>query len=304
MNKDLLLIRDFISYLKNTKGYSEHTIRAYKRELKDFLDFAGNNAFKIDIQDIRSYISYLSSKKLQKTSISRALSSIRSFYRFLHREGYIKKNPAKLVSHPKKQRKLPNFLTVDDAFCLVESPENERKDKNPPFIIARDMAILETLYGSGLRVSELTGLNMEDINLKEGIIRAKGKGKKERIVPIGAKAIEAIKRYLSFRAGISKDNPALFINRRGGRLTSRTVHRIVIKYAKALGISGVGPHTLRHTFATHLLQAGADLRVIQELLGHTSLSTTQRYTHIDAAHLIDVYDRAHPLSKIKEEEKR
>lgn len=299
MNKEPM-VKNFLSYLKNTKGYSDHTIRAYKRELRDFLSFTEKDPIQIDIYDIRSYISYLSSKKLQKTSISRALSSIRSFYRYLLREGYIKKNPAKLISHPKTPRKLPNFLTVDDAFSLVESPERAGREAQE-FIIARDRAILETLYGSGLRVSELTGLNMEDVNLKEGIIRAKGKGKKERIVPIGGKAVEAMKRYLSYRAGISKDNPAFFINRRGERLTSRTVHRIVIKYARSLGISGIGPHTLRHTFATHLLQAGADLRVIQELLGHSSLSTTQRYTHIDAAHLIDVYDRAHPLSRLKEE---
>ncbi|MCX7794262.1 MAG: tyrosine recombinase XerC [Thermodesulfovibrionales bacterium] len=301
MNKESLLIRNFLSYLKNTKGYSEHTLRAYGRELKDFISFTKKNILTTDIYDIRGYIAHLSSKRLQKTSISRALSSIRSFYRYLHREGYIKKNPAKLVAHPKTPRKLPIFLTVDDAFSLVEIPE--RVTKANDFILARDRAILETLYGTGLRVSELTALNMEDVNLKEGIIRAKGKGKKERIVPVGQKAVEAMKRYLGFRAGISKDNSAFFINRRGERLTARTVHRIVIKYARFLGISGIGPHGLRHTFATHLLQAGADLRVIQELLGHSSLSTTQRYTHIDAAHLIDVYDRAHPLSRYREEKR-
>ncbi len=295
MNK---FLKDFLSYLKNERGSSEHTVRAYEKELTEFFTFIEREPLQIDIYDIRSYVSYLSSKKLQKTSISRALSSIRSFYRYLHREGYIKKNPAKLISHPKLPRKLPAFLTVDDAFTLVESPQGDE------FIKLRDRAILETLYGGGLRVSELTGLNMEDLNLKEGIIRAKGKGKKERVVPIGHKAIEALKRYISERTGITRNTSALFINRKGERLTSRTVHRIVMKYARLMGISGIGPHTLRHTFATHLLEAGADLRVIQELLGHASLSTTQRYTHVDAAHLIDVYDRAHPLSRIKEEEKR
>lgn len=294
MNK---FLKDFLSYLKNERGSSEHTLRAYEKDLTEFLAFIERDPLKVDIYDIRSYVSYLSSKNLQKTSISRTLSSIRSFYRYLHREGYIKKNPARLISHPKLPRKLPAFLTVDDAFALVESPQGDE------FIKLRDRAILETLYGSGLRVSELTGLNMEDLNLREGIIRARGKGKKERIVPIGHKAIEALKRYISERTGIAINTSALFINRRGERLTARTVHRIVIKYARLMGISGIGPHTLRHTFATHLLEAGADLRVIQELLGHASLSTTQRYTHIDAAHLIDVYDRAHPLSRIKEEKR-
>ncbi len=290
-------LKDFLSYLKNERGFSEHTLRAYEKDLTEFLTFIEREPLKVDIYDIRSYISYLSSKRLQKTSISRALSSLRSFYRYLHREGYVKKNPARLISHPKLPKKLPAFLTVDDAFALVESPDGDE------FIKLRDRAILETLYGSGLRVSELTGLNMEDLNLREGWLRAKGKGKKERIVPIGHKAIEALKRYISEKTGITTNSSALFINRRGERLTSRTVHRIVIKYARLMGISGIGPHTLRHTFATHLLEAGADLRVIQELLGHASLSTTQRYTHIDAAHLIDVYDRAHPLSRIKEEKR-
>ncbi len=289
------LLKDFLSYLKNERGYSDHTLRAYEKDIGDFLEFLKVDPARIDIHEIRSYISHLSSKGLQKTSISRCLSSIRSFFRYLHREGYIKKNPAKLISHPRVPKKLPSFLTVDDVFNLIETTDNPEAVDD--FIRVRDRAILEVLYGSGLRVSELTGLNMEDINLKEGIIRAKGKGKKERLVPIGKKAIEALKGYLSHRIKRVKDSDALFINRMGKRLSSRTVHRIVVKYAGILGLlSKIGPHTLRHSFATHLLQAGADLRVIQELLGHSSLSTTQRYTHIDAAHLIEVYERAHPLT--------
>ncbi len=289
-------LKDFLSYLKNEKGCSDHTLRAYEGDIKGFLDFMDRNPLMADMNDIRSYIFHLSTLQLQKSSISRILSSIRSFYRFLYREGYVKKNPARLIAHPKVPKKLPAFLTVDDAFALVESPDTGAKKDE--FIEARDRAILEILYGSGLRVSELVGLNMEDMNLKEGVMRVKGKGKKERLVPIGRKAIEALKSYLSHRIAKAKDSQALFINHSGKRLTARSVHRIVVKYARKTGInSRIGPHTLRHTFATHLLQAGADLRVIQELLGHSSLSTTQRYTHIDAVHLIEIYDKAHPLKE-------
>ncbi len=320
-------LKDFLLYLKNEKAASSHTLRAYERDLRDFLEFIKIEPVTVvELHDLRSYIAHLSSKGLKKSSISRALSSIRSFYRYLHREGLVKKNPARLISHPKIPKNLPSFLTVDDAFNLVEQPTvggtqgetvfppvrpptvtspQPEGCKNPQllprhqrkeFLIARDRAILEVLYGGGLRVSEVSGLDIEDVNLKDGIIRAKGKGKKERIVPVGRKAIEALKRYLSERAGIAKNTTAFFINRSGKRLTPRSIHRIVVKYARLAGISSrIGPHTLRHTFATHLLQAGADLRSIQELLGHASLSTTQRYTHIDAAHLIEVYDRAHPL---------
>jgi len=291
-------LKDFLSYLKNEKGCSDHTLRAYKGDIKGFLEFIEKNPLTADLSDIRSYISYLSTQKLQKSSISRILSSIRSFYRFLHKEGYVQKNPARLVASPKVPKKLPAFLTVDDVFNLVEAPERTSEEESQELTKTRDRAILEILYGSGIRVSELVGLNIEDINLKEGVMRVKGKGKKERLVPIGRKAIEALKSYLSYRIAKAKDSQALFINHSGKRLTARSVHRIVVKHARKTGInSRIGPHTLRHTFATHLLQAGADLRVIQELLGHSSLSTTQRYTHIDAAHLIEIYDKAHPLKE-------
>ncbi len=291
-------LKDFLSYLKNERACSDHTLRAYKQDIKGFIDFIERNPLTADLNDIRSYISYLGTQGLQKSSISRILSSIRSFYRYLHREGYVKKNPARLVAHPRLPKKLPAFLTVDDAFNLVEAPERNSEEESQEFTKTRDRAILEILYGSGIRVSELVGLNMEDMNLKEGVMRVKGKGKKERLVPIGRKAIEALKSYLSNRIAKAKDSQALFINHSGKRLTARSVHRIVVRYARKTGInSRIGPHTLRHTFATHLLQAGADLRVIQELLGHSSLSTTQRYTHIDAAHLIEIYDKAHPLKK-------
>ena len=192
---------------------------------------------------------------------------------------------------------MPTFLDVDDAFGLVNSP------KGIGLLPVRDRGILELLYSSGLRVSEVEGLNTDDLNIKEGLVKVRGKGRKERIVPVGRKAIEALKSYLIERVlfkkkkSLADSDTALFLNKSGERLTNRQIRRIVVKYARLTGIEGqIGPHTLRHTFATHLLIGGADLRVIQELLGHSSLSTTQKYTHLDIGHLIDVYDKAHPFS--------
>jgi len=212
--------------------------------------------------------------------------------------GIIKSNLAKLVSTPKTEKRLPQFLSVDDVFSLIEKPDGIG------LIHARDRAILELLYSSGLRVSEISELNVDDINTKEGLVKVRGKGKKERILPIGSKAIDAIKSYMVEKMLLKKKNKAMFINRSGTRLSDRGVRRIVVKYSMMIGINGqIGPHTLRHTFASHLLQAGADLRVIQELLGHSSLSTTQKYTHLDITHLMDVYDKAHPLSHDEKEKK-
>jgi integrase/recombinase XerC len=249
---------------------------------------------KIDMLDVRGFIAEQIRKGLNKTTVSRRLSSVRSFFKFLYREGYMKSNPAKLVSSPRLPKLLPKFLSVDDAFSLVEKPEGIG------FAPARDRAILELLYSSGLRVGELAGLNVEDINVREALVKARGKGKKERIVPIGSKALDAIKTYLVERILLKSKEKAVFLNRLGTRLTDRGVRRIVVKYARAIAINGsIGPHTLRHSFASHLLQGGADLRVIQELLGHASLSTTQKYTHLDVAHLMDIYDKAHPMAKDK-----
>ncbi|MDZ4383760.1 MAG: site-specific tyrosine recombinase/integron integrase, partial [Thermodesulfovibrionia bacterium] len=229
---------------------------------------------------------------LKKSSISRKLATIRSFFKYLHKEGYVKKNPAKLVSSPKIPKSLPRFLTIDETFALMEAA------KGDTFQATRDKSILEFLYSSGLRVSELTMLNINDFDIKESLIRVKGKGKKERIIPIGSKAMEAIKNYLSERISLKKKSQALFLNNRGGRLTQRSIRRILIKYARMIALKGsLSPHVLRHTFATHLLHGGADLRSIQELLGHSSLSTTQKYTHVDISHLMEVYDKAHPMAK-------
>ncbi len=287
-------IDKFIRYLEVERAVSAHTLRAYRKDLGDFFEYVKTEPDKIDMIDVRGFIAEQIKKGLNKTTVSRRLASIRSFFKFLCREGYIKSNPAKLVPNPKIPKLLPRFLSVDDVFSLVEKPEGIG------FIPVRDKAILELLYSSGLRVSELSGLNIDDLNIKGNLIKIRGKGKKERIVPVGSKAIDAIKSYMIDRMLLKSKDRALFLNRMGTRLTDRGVRRIVVKYAKALTISGqIGPHTLRHTFATHLLQGGADLRVIQELLGHSSLSTTQKYTHLDITHLMDIYDKAHPFAREK-----
>jgi integrase/recombinase XerC len=287
-------IEEFLRYLELEKGVSAHTLRAYRKDLTDFMAHVKTEPKKIDMLDVRGFIAEQIRKGLNKTTVSRRLSSVRSFFKFLYREGYMKSNPAKLVSSPRLPKLLPKFLSVDDAFSLVEKPEGIG------FAPARDRAILELLYSSGLRVGELAGLNVEDINVREALVKARGKGKKERIVPIGSKALDAIKTYLVERILLKSKEKAVFLNRLGTRLTDRGVRRIVVKYARAIAINGsIGPHTLRHSFASHLLQGGADLRVIQELLGHASLSTTQKYTHLDVAHLMDIYDKAHPMAKDK-----
>ena len=282
----------FIAYLKTEQGVSPHTLKAYTEDLHEFSAFTGKAPEDMDNLDIRSFLASLHHRTLKRSSIARKLASIRSFFRYLHREGHVKKNPAKLVSTPRVPKALPRFLTVDDVFSLMESPRGDT------FKDARDRAILEFLYSSGLRVSELTGLDVVDLDIKESIIRVRGKGRKERIVPIGSKAMEALQHYLPERISLKKKSPALFLNVRGGRLTQRSVRRIVEQYGRMINLQGaLSPHTLRHTFATHLLLEGADLRSIQELLGHTSLSTTQRYTHVDLGHLAEVYDKAHRRAK-------
>lgn len=285
-------IEQFCNSLKAEKDVSPHTMRAYTKDLEEFLSFTDKKPQDIDNLDIRGFLASLHYRKLKKSSIARKLATIRSFFKYLHREGIVKKNPAKLVSSPKVPKSLPRFLTVDEAFALMDSP------KGDTFQASRDKAILELLYSSGLRVSELTTLDINDFDIKESLVRVKGKGKKERIIPIGSKAVEAMENYLPERILLKKKSQALFLNNRGGRLTQRSIRRIVDKYGRMIALKGhLSPHALRHTFATHLLHGGADLRAIQELLGHSSLSTTQKYTHVDIVHLIEVYDKAHPLAK-------
>lgn len=294
-------IHQFIQYLTLEKNASTHTCRCYRKDLEEFESFLKDSNIKVDpfgqleIEkvdrfDIRRYLSFLH-RKNRKSSIARKLSTLRSFFRYLVRERVISINPAKVVSTPKVEKPLPTTLTVDEAFRLMDSPKRgEIKGEH------RDRAILELLYSSGLRVGELVGLNFNDLDLTLGIVKVFGKGRKERIVPVGSKALEALKTYLEGRKSGKPDDP-LFVNSRGRRLTARSVDRIIKKYSKISGIvRKVSPHTLRHTFATHLLDAGADIREIQEMLGHSSLSTTQRYIHLTPGKLMEVYDKAHPRS--------
>ncbi len=290
------LIHQYIHYLSSEKNASPHTCRCYQRDLEEFENFLrGLGTYviptgevrieKADRFAIRKYLSFLH-RKNKKSSIARKIASLRSFYRYLVREQIVATNPAKQVATPKVEKRLPTTLTVDEAFRLVESPGDTER--------LRDRAILELLYSSGLRVSELVNLDLAHLDQELGIVRVMGKGRKERIVPVGRKALEALTAYLKDRDDSEPSRP-LFLNCRGGRLSSRSVGRLVRRYTKQSGIlRRVSPHTFRHTFATHLLDAGADVREIQEMLGHASLSTTQRYTHVSLGKLMDVYDRAHP----------
>jgi integrase/recombinase XerC len=303
------LIPQFIHYLTVEKNASPHTCRCYQGDLEGFEDFLKNSGMvltssgeveweKVDRIAIRKYLSFLH-RKNKKSSMARKISTLRSFFRYLNREQMIGSNPAKSISTPKVEKTLPTTLTVDEAFRLMESPKN-LSEKCPTAVRAdkrlRDRAILELLYSSGLRVSELVGLNSNQIDLDLGIVRVMGKGRKERIVPVGIKAVESLNAYLDER-GMAKEGDPLFVNSLGGRLTARSVGRLIKKYSRHSGIfRKVSPHSLRHTFATHLLDAGADIREIQEMLGHSSLSTTQRYTHVSMGKLMEVYDKAHPRS--------
>lgn len=269
------------------KNYSQHTILNYKLDLGDFRKFLGETGIeKVDYLTLRKYLAVLKEKNLTNRTVNRHLSSLRSFFKFLTREGLLKTNPILSLSSPKQEKHLPQFLTEDEVTKLIESalPKDERG--------LRDRAVLETFYSTGIRISELVGLNNEDVDFIGGIAKVMGKGKKERIVPIGERAIAAIRDYLEKR---KKQQNALFLNKSGKRITTRGVRNIVEKYLRIAGIKqGVSPHTLRHSFATHLLNRGADLRSVQELLGHANLSTTQIYTHLTTDRLKTVYDKAHP----------
>jgi len=297
-------IEKFEHYLSVEKNLSPHTQRNYVSDLHQFKDFLesehpGISITAIDNMTIRSYLGSLY-KKNRKSSIARKLASLRTFFKFLLKVGILKENPASTVSTPRLEKHVPSFLTIDEMFALLNMPDETK------LAGIRDKAILETLYSSGLRVSELVEMNEDDLDLNLGIIKVMGKGRKERIVPIGSKAIEALNNYLSSRKKMGKYplssslNPPLLLNQRGGRLTTRSVARIINRYVEQCGLlKNISPHSLRHTFATHMLDAGADLRAIQELLGHVSLSTTQKYTHVSISKLMEVYDKAHPKSREK-----
>ncbi len=297
-------IRAFVTFLKVERGASPETIRGYRSDLHQFQAFldarSPSNALRVraegvDAMAIRAYLAWLDRRQEQKSSLARKLATLRSFYRFLVREGRVHRSPAENVRSPKQAQRLPRVLTKDDAEALMEFPEGNRVPD------LRDRAILETLYSTGARVSELVSLNREDVDMTEGLVRLRGKGRKERIVPIGVVAVDAIREYYArtqhSALGTQHSAVPVFRNNRGGRLTARSVERMVEKYSSRLPGGRISPHALRHSFATHLLDEGADLRAIQELLGHASLATTQKYTHLATDHLLKVYDRAHPRAK-------
>jgi len=297
------LIQQYADHLRNERSVSPHTLRNYLSDLTQFQHFLivrelclGDgktvDARKVDIHVVRAYLAALT-KSCKKSSVGRKLAALKGFFRYLVATHQIEKDPLLLIHSPKQDKPLPKFLSVDDIFQLLGGI----KIKNP--LDVRDRAMLEVFYSTGVRVSELVGLSWSDVDFQLGITRVLGKGSKERIVPIGEVALQALRDYSvevrkRWNLSCKGENP-VFLNNRGGRITTRSVARLVEKYLRAAGIPvKVSPHGLRHTFATHLLNSGADLRVIQEMLGHASLSTTQRYTHLNLDQLTAVYDKAHP----------
>jgi integrase/recombinase XerC len=283
----------FCRYLDTERNVSPHTLEAYRRDLEQLAVFvtretgAAARVGAVDHLLLRRYLAQLG-RSAKKSSVGRKLAAIRSFFRYLVRSGVVGKNPAELIVTPKKENRLPFHLNIDQVTTLVEAPQEDDKH------VLRDRAILELLYSCGLRVSELTGLAIGDLDLAGGMVRVLGKGGKERIVPVGSRALEAVREYLSGRGELAGSGP-LFLNTRGQRINRRSVARIVDAHVlRIAAFKRISPHVLRHTFATHMLEGGADLRAIQELLGHASLSTTQKYTHVSIDRLMEVYDKAHP----------
>ena len=276
----------FLTYLEIEKNYSKHTIINYQLDLEFFFQFLQQTPIeKIDYLLLRRFLAHLRDKQHRPRTLARKLSSLRSFFKFLRREGLIKNNPAVLIMSPKLDKILPKFLTEGDMQKYIEAPNLEKQ------LGRRDRAILETLYSTGIRVSELVGLNIEDIDFISNIIKVAGKGKKERLVPIGNKALEAIQDYLDHKKHESR---TLFLNKNGTRLSARGVCNMTHKYIQFISADRkISPHVLRHSFATHLLDRGADLRSVQELLGHVNLSTTQIYTHVTDKQLKEVHDKFH-----------
>jgi integrase/recombinase XerC len=326
-----VITQEFLDYLKFEKRFSEHTAKCYGADLSQFGDFlfgrseggvsAGEEVslppksgeggratavvtqpktgvdqllLSVDVNAVRAYLAFLSEKQYSKATIARKLATLRSFYKFLVKRGRLSSNPVVVVRTPKQEKKLPRFLEYEEVERLLETPPINT------WLGARDRAILETLYSTGIRVSELVALNMDDIDFLGEVIHIRGKGKKERIAPISSSALQVIQHYMEFRNKRAQSNSnfdakVLFVNKHGRRLSTRSVRRKMDKYLKMAGLDpSISPHTLRHSFATHMLNNGADLRSVQELLGHQSLSTTQVYTHLTTRKLKEVYDNAHP----------
>jgi integrase/recombinase XerC len=296
-------LKQFLEHLRYERNVSQHTLRNYSSDLEQFLaHLASIGSLQIQVSEIdhltiREWMSSLHSLNKKKTSIARKIASLRTFFQFLVREGVIENNPAKLVATPKIERKLPNHLSPEDSVRFIESPDLQTD------LGKRDRAILEFLYATGMRVGELVNLNLRDIDFREKLVRVTGKRKKQRILPFGEPALQAVMFYLNESRAVflnncpptERDDQAVFLNYQGTRITTRSVGRMVDKYIKLTAdIHDISPHSLRHSFATHLLDSGADLRDIQELLGHARLSTTQIYTHVSMEKLIEVYDKSHP----------
>jgi len=336
--EDSAIIQEFLNYLNFEKRFSEHTVKCYGADMGQFGQFlidrsqasqgvdqaeplslsqhqsgsttalATQTSVKLDqllllvqTDAIRVYLAFLSEKQYSKTTIARKLATLRSFYKFLVRRGQLNSNPVDVIRTPKQEKKLPKFLEYEEVKRLLETPPVDN------WLGARDKAILETLYSTGVRVSELVALNMDDIDFLGEVVHVRGKGKKERIAPISSSALQVIQHYMEFRSKRAEsdgnfDSKVLFVNKHGKRLSTRSVRRKMDKYLKMAGLDpSISPHTLRHSFATHMLNNGADLRSVQELLGHQSLSTTQVYTHLTSRKLREVYQSAHPRNEEQQE---
>jgi len=293
------LLNDFLRYLEVERQLSPHTLRNYRLDLTQFLEFfcqerRDRPLSEVTYKELRAFLAG-ALKGRSKTTLARKLSALRTFFKYLQRQGVVSGNPARLAPSPKLEQNLPHFLTVDEVFHLLGGTQGEA------FAPLRDRAMLEVFYAGGLRLSELAGLNTTDLDLPGGVLRVRGKGKKERLAFLGEAAKEALKAYLPARARLLGDaagETALFLNPRGRRLSARGVARVVGRWARRVGLSAaLTPHGLRHSFATHLLEGQADLRAVQELLGHASISSTQRYLHVNLDYLMEEYDKAHPRSK-------
>ena len=294
MTKELVA---FLAYLEHERNASPHTRLSYQTDLVQFAHFLkdkGSTLRSVDPVFVRAYLVHLHEQKQMKSSIARKLAALRSFFQFCLRKGWVDDNPAKVVASPKQDRPVPSFLSEQEMQSLLDMP------KADDVLGLRDKAILELFYATGIRLAELVGLNLENVGLEERLAKVRGKGKKERIVPFGRKAQESLRAYLGRRTELiskGRGETAVFLNYRGARLTPRSVERVVDKYLRqAALLRRISPHSLRHSFASHLLGRGADLRAIQELLGHESLATTQKYTHLDLRQLLDTHRKSHPRS--------
>ncbi|MGC8764516.1 MAG: tyrosine recombinase XerC [Brevinematia bacterium] len=291
MNEEILDI--FLKYIKYEKGFSKHTIKSYNIDISEFLNFLEKEKVKdikaVSYQNIYSFITDLGKKGIAPSSLERKTAALKTFFKFLKKQGLIEKNPAELISSPKKEKKLPSFMEKTEVFELINLiPESDA-------FSVRNKTMIMLLYATGIRVSELVGLNLADLDLKEKTIHVSGKGKKQRIVPLGEKTKRMLLKYLGYRREFQSKNEALFVTKSGKRIQDRAIRYILNGYIEKLAIQKkVSPHTLRHTFATHLLDNGANIRVIQEMLGHSNLSTTQIYTHLSISKLKESYDRFHP----------